>query len=69
MRPSGDLRSRAKAMLDTNSCVVVIDDDQEFRESLDACCGPWVWIRGCLRRFPTLWSPTRPIALPVWSSM
>ena len=34
MRPSGDLRLRAKAMLDTNSCVVVIEDDQEFRESL-----------------------------------
>lgn len=34
MRPSGDLRSRAKAMVDTNSCVVVIDDDQEFRELL-----------------------------------
>jgi len=33
MRLSGDLRSRAKAV-DSNSCVVVIDDDQEFRESL-----------------------------------
>ena len=34
MRPSGDLRLRAKAMRDANSCVVVIDDDQEFRKSL-----------------------------------
>jgi FixJ family two-component response regulator len=34
MRLSGDLRSRAKAVPDSNSCVVVIDDDQEFRESL-----------------------------------
>jgi FixJ family two-component response regulator len=34
MRLSSDLRSRAKAEPDSNSCVVVIDDDQEFRESL-----------------------------------
>ena len=34
MRPSGDLRLRAKAMPDRNSCVVVIEDDQEFRELL-----------------------------------
>jgi FixJ family two-component response regulator len=33
MRLSGDLRSRAPVP-DSNSCVVVIDDDQEFRESL-----------------------------------
>ena len=32
MRLSEDLRSRA--VPDSNSCVVVIDDDQEFRESL-----------------------------------
>jgi FixJ family two-component response regulator len=32
MRLFGDLRSQAKAVPD--SCVVVIDDDQEFRESL-----------------------------------
>ena len=30
MRPSGDLRLRAKAMLDRNSCVFVIEDDQSF---------------------------------------
>ena len=29
-----DLRSRAKGVPDSNACVVVIDDDQEFRESL-----------------------------------
>ena len=29
MRPSGDLRLRAKAMPDSNFCVVVIDDDPE----------------------------------------
>jgi len=34
MRLSEDLRSRAKAVPDSNSCVVIIDDDQEFRESL-----------------------------------
>src|SRR5579862_2603320 len=34
MRLSGDLRSRAKAVPNSSSCVVVIDDDQEFRESL-----------------------------------
>jgi FixJ family two-component response regulator len=34
MRLSRDLRSRAKAVPDSNSCVVVIDDDQEFRKSL-----------------------------------
>jgi FixJ family two-component response regulator len=34
MRLSADLRSRTKAVPDSNSCVVVIDDDQEFRESL-----------------------------------
>jgi FixJ family two-component response regulator len=33
-RISVDLRSRAKAVPDSNACVVVIDDDQEFRESL-----------------------------------
>ena len=31
---SVELRSRAKAMPDSNTCVVVIDDDREFRESL-----------------------------------
>jgi FixJ family two-component response regulator len=30
-----DLRSRAKAVRDSNACVVVIDDDPEFRESLE----------------------------------
>lgn len=34
MRLFGSLRSQAKAVPDSNSCVVVIDDDQEFRESL-----------------------------------
>src|SRR5512140_1345636 len=34
MRFSVDLRSRAKAMPDTDACVVVIDDDAQFRESL-----------------------------------
>lgn len=29
-----ELRSRAKAVPDSNSCVMVVDDDQEFRESL-----------------------------------
>jgi len=31
---SADLLSRAKAMPDSNNCVVVIDDDRDFRESL-----------------------------------
>lgn len=35
MRFSVELRSRAKAMQDSNTCVVVIDDDREFRESLE----------------------------------
>jgi FixJ family two-component response regulator len=34
MRPSEGLQSRAEAVPASNSCVVVIDDDQEFRESL-----------------------------------
>jgi Response regulator len=34
MRPSTDLRSRAAAVPDSHSCVVVIDDDEGFRESL-----------------------------------
>src|SRR6202051_2667033 len=34
MRFSVELRSRAKAMRDSTACVVVIDDDPEFRESL-----------------------------------
>ena len=34
MRPSTDLRSRAAAVPNSNSCVVVIDDDEGFRESL-----------------------------------
>jgi FixJ family two-component response regulator len=34
MRFSVELRSRAKPMPDSNACVVVIDDDREFRESL-----------------------------------
>ena len=34
MRFSVDLQSRAKAMLDSKACVVVIDDDPGFRESL-----------------------------------
>jgi FixJ family two-component response regulator len=29
-----DLRSRAKVVRDSNACVVVVDDDREFRESL-----------------------------------
>jgi FixJ family two-component response regulator len=34
MRPSSDLRSRAAAVPNSDSCVVVIDDDEGFRESL-----------------------------------
>ena len=34
MRPSTDLRSRAAAVPNSHSCVVVIDDDEGFRESL-----------------------------------
>jgi FixJ family two-component response regulator len=34
MRFSVELRSRAKAVPDSNACVVVIDDDPGFRESL-----------------------------------
>jgi len=34
MRFSMDLQSRARAVLDSNACVVVVDDDPEFRESL-----------------------------------
>jgi len=34
VRFSVDLRSQAKAVRDSNACVVVIDDDPEFRESL-----------------------------------
>src|SRR3546814_11869291 len=34
MRPSTDLRSRAAAVPNSPSCVVVIDDDDGFRESL-----------------------------------
>lgn len=34
MHISVDLRMRAKAVPDANACVVVIDDDPEFRESL-----------------------------------
>jgi FixJ family two-component response regulator len=34
MRPSTDLKSRAAAMPNSQSCVVVIDDDEGFRESL-----------------------------------
>jgi FixJ family two-component response regulator len=34
MRPSTDLRSRAAAVPNSQSCVVVIDDDEGFRESL-----------------------------------
>ena len=34
MRFSVELQSRAKAMPDSAACVVVIDDDPEFRESL-----------------------------------
>lgn len=34
MRPSTDLRSRATAVPNSRSCVVVIDDDEGFRESL-----------------------------------
>ena len=34
MRFSAELQSRAKAVLDSNACVVVIEDDPEFRESL-----------------------------------
>ena len=34
MRPSTDLRSRAAAVPDSQSCVVVIDDDDGFRELL-----------------------------------
>ena len=34
MRPSTDLRSRAAAVPNSQSCVVVIDDDDGFRESL-----------------------------------
>ena len=34
MRFSVDLQQRAKAMPDSTACVVVIDDDLEFRESL-----------------------------------
>jgi FixJ family two-component response regulator len=34
MRYSVELRQRAKAMPDSNSCVVVIDDDPGFRDSL-----------------------------------
>jgi FixJ family two-component response regulator len=34
MRYSVDLQPRARAVPDSNACVVVIDDDPEFRESL-----------------------------------
>jgi FixJ family two-component response regulator len=34
MRPSTDLKSRAAAVPNSQSCVVVIDDDEGFRESL-----------------------------------
>jgi FixJ family two-component response regulator len=34
MRFSVDLQSRAKAVPDSNACVVVIDDDPDFRDSL-----------------------------------
>ena len=34
MHTSVDLRMRAKAVPDANACVVVIDDDPEFRDSL-----------------------------------
>src|ERR1700730_62008 len=34
MRFSVDLQPRARAVLDSNACVVVIDDDPGFRESL-----------------------------------
>ena len=34
MQFSADLRSRAKAVPGSNACVVVIDDDAQFRESL-----------------------------------
>jgi FixJ family two-component response regulator len=34
MRPSTDLGSRAAAVPNSDSCVVVIDDDENFRESL-----------------------------------
>ena len=34
MRPATDLGSRAAALPDSHSCVVVIDDDEGFRESL-----------------------------------
>jgi len=67
MRLSEDLRSRA--VPDSNSCVVVIDDDQEFRESLGRLLRSVGLDPGCFRRLPTLWDPTGPIALPVWSSM
>ena len=68
-RFSVDLRSRAKAAPDSNACVVVIDDDPEFRESLGRLLRSVGLHSRLFASIADFLDLNRPIALPVWSSM
>ena len=61
-----DLQSRAKAVRDSNPCVVVIDDDPEFRESLGRLLRSVVlysWLFGSIADFLGSELPDSPTCL------